>query len=161
MFSPSRKNIDWGCLRTRCWGYLDINRRKQQEGTGTAVYVKPESKGPLGRPWLRWEDKIKVDIKETGCDALGWIHLVQVREHWRTTSNTVIKFLTPRNRVLETPIVTHLVKKFPAFYGTWRFITMFTTTRLWSLSWARCIQSTLIRSISVRAVLMVINLRVQ
>jgi hypothetical protein len=39
-------------------------------------------------------------------------------------------------------IVTQLVKKFSAFYGTWTFITVFTTARHWSLSWARCIQST-------------------
>jgi len=31
--------------------------------------------------------------------------------------------------------VTQLVKKFPAFYGTRRFITVFTTALHWSLSW--------------------------
>jgi hypothetical protein len=31
-------------------------------------------------------------------------------------------------------IVTQLVKKFPAFYVTRRFITVFTTARHWSLS---------------------------
>jgi hypothetical protein len=34
-----------------------------------------------------------------------------------------------------------LVKKFPAFYGTRRFITAFTSARYLSLSWARSIQS--------------------
>jgi hypothetical protein len=34
-----------------------------------------------------------------------------------------------------------LVKKFPAFYGTRRFITAFTSTRHLSLSWASSIQS--------------------
>jgi hypothetical protein len=33
------------------------------------------------------------------------------------------------------------VKKFPAFYGARRFITVFTTARHWSLSWARWVQS--------------------
>jgi hypothetical protein len=33
--------------------------------------------------------------------------------------------LTPWSRVLENLTVTQLVKKFPAFYGTWRFITVF------------------------------------
>ena len=36
-----------------------------------------------------------------------------------------------------------LVKKFPAFYGTRRFITTFTTARQLSLSWARSVQSML------------------
>jgi hypothetical protein len=40
------------------------------------------------------------------------------------------------SRVPEKLIVTQLVKEFPAFYGTGRFITVFTTARLWSPSWA-------------------------
>ena len=38
--------------------------------------------------------------------------------------------LTPRSRVLlEKLTVSQPVKKFPAFYGTWRFITAFTSAR--------------------------------
>jgi hypothetical protein len=41
----------------------------------------------------------------------------------------------PQSRVLlEKLIVTLLVKKFLAFYGIQRFITMFTTAHHWSLS---------------------------
>jgi hypothetical protein len=47
--------------------------------------------------------------------------------------------------------VTQLVKKFPAFYGTWRFITLFTTARNRFLSWARWIHSTSSRHISLRS----------
>jgi len=39
-------------------------------------------------------------------------------------------------------IVTQLLKKLPTFFGTRRFITVFTKTNHLSLSWARCIQST-------------------
>jgi hypothetical protein len=28
---------------------------------------KPEGKRPLGRPRLRWEDYIKMDLQEVGC----------------------------------------------------------------------------------------------
>jgi len=43
--------------------------------------------------------------------------------------------LTPCSRVLlEKLTVPQLVKKFPTFYGTRRFITTFTTARQWSLS---------------------------
>jgi hypothetical protein len=43
--------------------------------------------------------------------------------------------MTPCSRVLlEKLTVTQLVKKFPAFYGTRGFITVFTTVRNWSLS---------------------------
>jgi hypothetical protein len=50
--------------------------------------------------------------------------------------------LTPWNRVLEKLIVTQLVTKPPAFYGTRRFIIVFTKARYWSLSCASWIQST-------------------
>jgi hypothetical protein len=39
-------------------------------------------------------------------------------------------------------IFVQLVKKFHAFCGTQRFITPFTRSRHWSLSWARLIRST-------------------
>jgi len=50
--------------------------------------------------------------------------------------------LTPWCRVLlEKPIGLQLVKKFPAFHGTRRFITAITSVRHLSLSWASPIQS--------------------
>jgi hypothetical protein len=36
---------------------------------------KLEGKRPLGRPSRRWEDNIKMDIKEVGCEVMGWIDL--------------------------------------------------------------------------------------
>jgi len=42
----------------------------------------------------------------------------------------------------ENLIITHPVKKFPSFYRTPKFITMFTRSHHCSLSWARCFQST-------------------
>ena len=50
--------------------------------------------------------------------------------------------LTPRCRVLLEKLTgLQLVKKFPAFYGTRRFITALTSVRHLSLSWASPIQS--------------------
>jgi hypothetical protein len=56
-------------------------------------------------------------------------------------------YITPAKQphgavLLQKLTVTQLVNKFPAFYGTRRFIIMFTTARHWSLSWARWIQFT-------------------
>jgi len=51
--------------------------------------------------------------------------------------------LTPWSRVLLEKLTgLQLVKKFTAFYGTWRFITALTSARHPSLSWASPIQST-------------------
>ena len=50
--------------------------------------------------------------------------------------------LTPRCRVLLEQLTgLQLVKKFPAFHGTRRFITALTSVRHLSLSWASSIQS--------------------
>ena len=36
---------------------------------------KPEGKKPLGRPWHRLEDNIKMDLQEVGCGGMDWIEL--------------------------------------------------------------------------------------
>ena len=38
---------------------------------------KPEGKRPLGRPSRRWEDNIKMDLREVGCESGEWIDLVE------------------------------------------------------------------------------------
>ena len=54
---------------------------------------------------------------------------------------------------LEKLTVSQPVKKFPAFYGTPRFITAFTSARHLSLSWARFSQSIPSHSTSWRYIL--------
>ena len=62
--------------------------------------------------------------------------------------------LTPRCRVLLEKLTgLQLVKKFPAFYGTRRFITALTSVRHLSLSWASQIQSTYLHPTSWRSIL--------
>jgi len=75
------------------------------------------------------------------------------------TSNSYSYLLTPWSRViLEKLTCCQLVKKFPAFYGTGRFITAFTSTRHLSLSWASSIQSMLLHPTSWRSVLILSSL---
>ena len=62
--------------------------------------------------------------------------------------------LTPRCRVLlEKLTCLQLVKKFPEFHGTRRFITALTSVRHLSLSWASPIQSIYPHSTSWRSIL--------
>ena len=62
--------------------------------------------------------------------------------------------LTPWCRVLpEQPTGLQLVKKFPAFHGTPRFITALTSVRHLFLSWASPIQSTCPHPTSWRSIL--------
>ncbi|KAJ4436085.1 hypothetical protein ANN_18712 [Periplaneta americana] len=65
---------------------------------------RPEGKRPLGRPRRRWEDNIKMDLREVGYDGRDWINLAQDRDHWwayvRVTMNL---------RVPEKPFVSLIV----------------------------------------------------
>jgi hypothetical protein len=56
---------------------------------------KPEGKRPHGRPRSRWEDNIKIDLKEIGYVGVDWIHLAQDREQWRALVSTVMKLRIP------------------------------------------------------------------
>ena len=57
------------------------------------LVVKPEGKKTLGRPRLRWEDNIKMDLKEVGSDGMDWLDLAQDRDSWRTLVNVVMNLL--------------------------------------------------------------------
>jgi len=55
---------------------------------------KPEAKRILGRPRCKWEDNIKMDLREGG--GVGdWMELAQVRDRWRALVNTVMKLRIP------------------------------------------------------------------
>jgi hypothetical protein len=71
-------------------------------GKGRGVYRvlvrRPECKRPLGRPRRRWEDNIKLDLRETGIDGANWIQLAQDRVLWWTFVNTVINLRVPQRK---------------------------------------------------------------
>jgi hypothetical protein len=54
---------------------------------------------------------------------------------------------------LEKLSIVQLLKNFPAFYRTRKFITVFTRARHWSLFWARSIQFIQSHPISLRSIL--------
>jgi hypothetical protein len=56
---------------------------------------KPEGKRPLGRPRYRWEDNIKMDLKEIESGYMDCIDLAQDRDQWRALVNTVINLRVP------------------------------------------------------------------
>jgi hypothetical protein len=51
---------------------------------------KPEGKRPPGRQRHRWQDNIKIDLRERGWGGMGWTHLAQDRDLWRALVNTVM-----------------------------------------------------------------------
>jgi hypothetical protein len=61
---------------------------------------KREEKRPLGRPRRRWEDGIKMDLRETDWGGgVEWIQLAQDRDRWRAVVNAVmnLRVVAPRS----------------------------------------------------------------
>jgi hypothetical protein len=50
---------------------------------------KSEGKRPLGRPRRRWEDGIRMDLREFGLGSVDWIQLAQDRDLWQALVTTV------------------------------------------------------------------------
>jgi hypothetical protein len=63
------------------------------------LVVEPEGKRPLGIPRHRWEDGIRMDLRDMGWGSVEWILLARDRDRWRSLVNTVMKL-----RVLEPRI---------------------------------------------------------
>jgi hypothetical protein len=51
----------------------------ERRGVYRVLVVKPERKSPLGRLRRKWENNIKMDLKEVGCGGMDWIDLGQDR----------------------------------------------------------------------------------
>jgi hypothetical protein len=64
-------------------------------GAYNILVGRPEERRPLGRTRRRWEDDIKMDLRETGFGDVDWIHMAQDRDRWRTLVNTVINLRFP------------------------------------------------------------------
>jgi len=51
---------------------------------------RPEGKRSLGGPRRRWEDNIRMDLRDIGWDCVDWKHLAQDRDQRRAVVNTVM-----------------------------------------------------------------------
>ena len=56
---------------------------------------KRERKKPLGRPRRRWEDIIKMDLREVGYDPGDWIALAEDRDQGQAFARAVMNFWVP------------------------------------------------------------------
>jgi len=67
------------------------------EGRGVhrVLMGKSEGKRPLGRPRLRWEDNIKMDLQEVGGGCGDWMELAQNRERLGALVSMVMNFPVP------------------------------------------------------------------
>jgi hypothetical protein len=74
-----------------------MGRARSAYGRGIyrVLVGRSDAKRELGRPRHRWEDNIKVDLKEVGCGGMDWIDLAQDRDRWWAIVNAVMNLRIP------------------------------------------------------------------
>jgi hypothetical protein len=72
-----------------------VVRRREKRNAYRILVEKPEGKTPLGRSRRKWEDNIKMDLREIGLGGMDWIDLVQDMDQWRALVNTAMNHRVP------------------------------------------------------------------
>jgi hypothetical protein len=72
-----------------------VARMGEVRGAYNIWVRRAEGRGPLGRPRCRWEDNIKMDVREIVFGDVNWIHWAQDRDRWRALLNTVMNLRVP------------------------------------------------------------------
>jgi hypothetical protein len=72
-----------------------VARMEKARGVYRVLVGRPEGKRPLVRHRRRWEDNIKMDLRDIGIDGANWIQLAQDRVQWRACVNTVMNLRVP------------------------------------------------------------------
>jgi hypothetical protein len=57
-----------------------VARMGEERKLHKVLVGKPEGKRPIGRPRRRFEDGIRMDLREIGCGSIDWIQLAQDRD---------------------------------------------------------------------------------
>ena len=73
----------------------NIARMEESRNAYRVLVGKPGGKRPLGRPRRRWEDNIRMDLREVGCDPGEWIDLAEDRDQWRAYVWAVMNLRVP------------------------------------------------------------------
>ena len=73
------------CRRLKWAGH--VARMEEGRSVFKMLTGKPTRKRPLGRPTRRWEDNIRMNLKEIGID---WVDSAQDRSYWSAIVNTVL-----------------------------------------------------------------------
>jgi hypothetical protein len=76
-----------------------VARVGQERKVYKVLVGKPKGKRPFGRPRRRWEDGIRMDLREIGLGCVDWFRLAQDRDRWRAVVSAVmnLRVLAPRS----------------------------------------------------------------
>ena len=72
-----------------------VARMEEGRGVYRVLVGKPEGRRPLGRPKRRWEDNIRMDLREVVYGCVDWMELAQDRDRWRALVSAVMNLRVP------------------------------------------------------------------
>jgi len=72
-----------------------VARRGGTRNVHKIVVGKAEGKRPIGRRRHKWEDNIRIDLREIGWEDVDWMRLAHDRNQWRVLVNTVANLGVP------------------------------------------------------------------
>jgi hypothetical protein len=71
-----------------------VARMEEERNVYRVLMGKPGGKRPLGRPRRRWEDGIRIDLREIGWGSVDWIQLAQDRDRWHVCKVSAVLKVT-------------------------------------------------------------------
>ena len=63
---------------------------RMEKGRSAFKILTDKPTGALGRPRLRWEDNIRIDLEEIGIYVGNWVGSAQDRDYWRALVNAAL-----------------------------------------------------------------------
>ncbi|KAJ4436020.1 hypothetical protein ANN_18646 [Periplaneta americana] len=115
-------------IKSRRFRWAEHVARMGESRNAYRVLVgRPEGNRPLGRPRRRWEDNIKMDLREVGYD---WTNLTQDRDQWQAYVRAA-KNLRISNVRNENPAVAQQSDGFLNKGSRLRITDRFVTKALW------------------------------
>jgi hypothetical protein len=79
-------------MRMRWAGHVACMGKKRKKNVYRFLVEKP-----LQRPRCRWENNIKINLRNTGWSGIFWIRPAQARDQWRTLEYTIMNLRVPQN----------------------------------------------------------------
>ena len=76
------------CRRMRWAGH--VAKMEEDRSAFKILAAYPKEKRPLGSLGRRWEDNIRMDLKEIGINTRNWVDSAQDRNYWRALVNAAL-----------------------------------------------------------------------
>jgi hypothetical protein len=72
-----------------------VARMVDGRGVYRVLVENPEGRRPLGKIRRRWEDNIRMDLREVRCGCVDWMELAKDRDRWRALVSAVMNLRVP------------------------------------------------------------------